>query len=151
MRRLALVVSLLLPLAGGCADTPKEISERDRTEIYLVLERQRMAWTSGSLVDFMDGYARSPDLVMAGAGEFRRGWQTIFDRYRAAYAANAMGRLTFSDLEIQSAGPDSALVLGRWHLETGPQGRGGVFTLLFRRYDEGWRITCDHTSALGGS
>lgn len=150
MRRLALVVALV-PIAFGCASSPAEISERDRTEIYKVLERQRMAWTAGSLVDFMDGYARSPDLVMAGQGEIRRGWQTLFDRYRASYAPDAMGRLTFGELEIQSAGPDSALVIGRWHLDDGGPGREGAFTLLFRRYDVGWRIACDHTSATGGS
>lgn len=141
-------LAILLPLlASGCASG--RVTEEDRTDIYLVLERQRMAWNDGDLADFMDGYARSDELVMAGGGEFRRGWQTVQDRYRASYTPDTMGRLEFSDLEIRETGPDTALVLGRWRIERGPEATGGVFTLILERRPEGWRIVHDHTSAGG--
>jgi ketosteroid isomerase-like protein len=58
-----------------------------------------------------------------------------------------MGKLEFSDLEIRQLGPEAALVLGRWHLERQSDEVGGVFSLVFQRFPEGWRIIHDHTSA----
>jgi beta-aspartyl-peptidase (threonine type) len=59
-----------------------------------------------------------------------------------------MGHLEFSELEITALGDEAALILGRWHLdrESGPV--GGVFTLVARRFPEGWRIIHDHTSEV---
>jgi beta-aspartyl-peptidase (threonine type) len=39
------------------------------------------------------------------------------------------------------------LVLGHWHLKREKDEIGGVFTLVFQRFPEGWRIIHDHTSA----
>jgi ketosteroid isomerase-like protein len=59
-----------------------------------------------------------------------------------------MGQLEFSGLEIEPLGQDSILARGGWRL-TMPDGTkpGGLFTLIFRRLPEGWRIVHDHTSA----
>jgi ketosteroid isomerase-like protein len=38
-------------------------------------------------------------------------------------------------------------VLGRWHLKRDSDELGGVFTLVFQRFSEGWKIIHDHTSA----
>jgi ketosteroid isomerase-like protein len=61
-----------------------------------------------------------------------------------------MGTLDFSGLEFRFLGPDSALVLGRWHLKRGGETGdiGGVFSLVLQRFPEGWRIIHDHTSAV---
>jgi beta-aspartyl-peptidase (threonine type) len=37
--------------------------------------------------------------------------------------------------------------LGRWHLKRAKDAPGGVFTLVFQHFPEGWRIVHDHTSA----
>ena len=59
-----------------------------------------------------------------------------------------MGRLVFSGLDIEPLGPDAALARGRWQL-TMPDGStpGGLFTVIFRKLPEGWKIVHDHTSA----
>ena len=59
-----------------------------------------------------------------------------------------MGRLAFSGVEVVLLGPDAALARGRWEL-TMPDGShpGGLFTLVLRKFPEGWRITHDHTSS----
>ena len=59
-----------------------------------------------------------------------------------------MGRVAFSEVEIEPLGADSAFVRGRWGL-TMPDGKkpGGLFTLIFRKLPEGWKIVHDHTSA----
>ena len=79
-----------------------------------------------------------------------RGWQPTLDRYRRRYqsAGSEMGKLRFDDLQITVLDLDSAFVRGRWRLtlSNGKQ-PGGLFTLIFRRKPEGWRIVHDHTSA----
>ena len=69
-------------------------------------------------------------------------------RYTKTYPDRAaMGQLDFSQLEFRFMGPDAALVLGHWHLARGQGDIGGVFTLVWRHFPEGWRIIHDHTSA----
>ena len=59
-----------------------------------------------------------------------------------------MGTLDFSGLEFRFLGPDSALVR-RWHLKGAADADiGGVFSLVWQRFPEGWRIIHDHTSAV---
>ena len=60
----------------------------------------------------------------------------------------AMGRLEFSELDVEALGPEVALVRGRWRLAI-PDGTrpGGLFTVIFRKLPEGWKIVHDHTSA----
>jgi beta-aspartyl-peptidase (threonine type) len=40
------------------------------------------------------------------------------------------------------------LVLGHWHLARAQGDIGGVFSLVWQRFPEGWRIIHDHTSAV---
>ena len=58
-----------------------------------------------------------------------------------------MGHLTFSGLDVTVLSDDSAYVFGRWSLAQEKDDPHGLFTLVFRRLDEGWRIVHDHTSA----
>ena len=113
-----------------------------------VLERQQSAWNRGDLEGFMAGYWRSPDLVFTSGGTVRRGFDTLLERYRTTYGSGAsMGRLDFSQLEVHPLGPEAAWALGRWSLARGEERLGGVFTLVLRRLDGGWRIVHDHTSS----
>ncbi len=59
-----------------------------------------------------------------------------------------MGQLTFSELEFRFLGPDAALMLGRWHLKREKDDIGGVFSLVWQRFPEGWKIVHDHTSTV---
>jgi ketosteroid isomerase-like protein len=114
-----------------------------------VLLRQQAAWNDGDLEAFMAGYWHSPELTFFSGGTEQHGWDATMARYRLKYQAGdrQMGRLTFSDLRIQLLGPDSAFVRGRWRLVIGEETLGGLFTLVFRKFPEGWRIVHDHTSA----
>jgi len=57
-----------------------------------------------------------------------------------------MGTLTFWDLEIAPLSNDSAVVLGSWRLKRTNDEPHGRFTLIFRRFPDGWKIIHDHTS-----
>jgi beta-aspartyl-peptidase (threonine type) len=97
----------------------------------------------------MGGYWQSHQLNLLSGKETFRGWQMILDRYRQHYQAEKreMGRLTLADLEIDVLGPDVALARGRWQVALTRQTLGGLFTLVFRKVPEGWRIVHDHTSS----
>lgn len=129
----------------------QEKSKRDAVTIAAVeavLDAQREAWNRGDIEGYMDGYARSADVTFVSGDTITRGWQTVHDRYKKNYdSREKMGTLTFSDLETRILSGDSAVTIGRWHLQrTGDQPHGR-FTLVFRRAREGWRIVHDHTSS----
>jgi ketosteroid isomerase-like protein len=118
------------------------------SEIRIVLQSQQDAWNRGDVDTFMNGYSRSQDTVFVSGDEVTRGWQNVLDRYKTKYSDRTkMGTLTFSNLEITPLSNDSAVVLGSWELKRASDKPHGRFTLIFRRFPEGWKIVHDHTSA----
>ena len=118
-------------------------------EIRQVLDSQVAAWNKGDLKGFMAGYWKSEKLTFFSGDNVEHGWQATYDRYQKRYQAEGreMGTLTFSELEVEMVGPDTAWVRGRWKLDTSKEKPGGLFTLVFKKLPEGWRIVHDHTSA----
>ena len=123
------------------------LSETDRTAITAVLARQQADWNRGDVTAFMQGYWKSSELTFAGSKGFTHGWEAVLARYQRDYPDKAaMGQLDFSNLEIRSLGADAALVLGNWRLARASGELGGIFTLVFQRFPDGWRIVHDHTT-----
>lgn len=121
----------------------------DRCAITAVLQAQQAAWNRGDVVAFLEGYWKSPDLTFSGSGGVVRGFDGVLARYRKNYPDRAaMGELQFSGLEFRFLGPNAALVLGRWHLNREKGDVGGVFSLVWEKFPEGWKIIHDHTSAV---
>jgi ketosteroid isomerase-like protein len=117
-------------------------------EIQNVVRAQEEAWNHGDIEAFMNGYWRSDETVFVSGDDVSRGWQKVLDRYKTKYSDRAkMGTLTFSNLEITSLSDDSAVALGSWRLKRANDEPHGRFTLIFRRFPEGWKIVHDHTSA----
>jgi uncharacterized protein (TIGR02246 family) len=142
---LCLAVSILVVAAACAAPEPRSNSV---AEIQLVLKTQQDAWNRGDIDGFMDGYARSASTIFVSGDEVRRGWETVRERYKQKYSNHQkMGTLAFSELEITSLSADAAVVLGRWRLKRADDEPHGRFTLVFKRFPEGWRIIQDHTSA----
>jgi beta-aspartyl-peptidase (threonine type) len=116
--------------------------------IRQVLQSQVDAWNHHDLDSFMAGYWRSPDLTFFSGATETKGWEPTLARYRRNYQAEgrSMGALSFSDLQVDLLGPDAAFVRGRFQLVM-PDGKqpSGLFTLIFRKFPEGWRIVHDHT------
>ena len=130
------------------AQTKAKRHARTIADVRTVLDAQREAWNRGDIEGYMDGYARSAEITFVSGDTITRGWQTVHDRYQKNYdSREKMGVLTFSDLETNVLSSDSAVTIGRWHLQrTGDQPHGR-FTLVFRRTNQGWRIVHDHTSS----
>jgi ketosteroid isomerase-like protein len=135
--------------AAGALGDGRERQQTDREAIQGVIDAQQRAWNQGEIEAFLRGYWRSPELTFAGSNGVTRGWDAVLVRYKEAYPDRAaMGQLSFSELEFRFLGADGALVLGRWHLERANRSIGGVFSLVWQRVPEGWRIVHDHTSVV---
>jgi ketosteroid isomerase-like protein len=148
MRSIPMALLMVATLgAGGGSKT----ADPDAA-IRAVLDAQVAAWNQGDIDAFMDGYKKSESTAFVDSSGILRGWQAVLDRYHKSYPnRQAMGTLTFSNLEITVLSPSAALVMGHWQLQRQLGKPGGVFTLVFRKFPEGWRIINDHTSQAAGA
>ena len=120
--------------------------------VQAILDAQQSAWNQGKVDLFLEGYWKSDDLTFSGSQGITRGFAGVQERYRKSYPdRQAMGKLDFTGLEVRRLSADAALVLGHWHLTREKGDIGGVFSLVFQRLPEGWRIVHDHTSVVPGS
>jgi ketosteroid isomerase-like protein len=140
----------LSPFQAGAKEGSANGADVGRGAVERVLRTQEDAWNRHDLEAFMAGYWNSPELTFFSAASEHKGWQATLDRYGAAYASpgHEMGKLEFSGLRVEMLGGDAAFVRGAWHL-TMSDGKTphGLFTLVFRKFPEGWKIVHDHTSA----
>jgi ketosteroid isomerase-like protein len=133
--------------AQAPADT---VADKGKTAVEQVLRTQQEAWNRHDLDAFMAGYWNSPELTFFSGAKERHGWQETMDRYKATYQSpgHEMGKLEFSELRIEMLGYDAAFVRGEWHLKMADgKTPHGLFTLVFRRFTDRWKIVHDHTSA----
>lgn len=160
---LALVVYSPRPVAAQVADSQHVHSEGSyppdgavsvpgadaiEAEVEAVLAFQQEAWNAGDIRGFMVGYARHDSLVFISGDTVRRGWQENLYAYVRSYPDRAaMGTLSFEDVRVRALAPDLALAYGVWRLDRAEDEPHGRFSLVFRRFDEGWRIIHDHTSS----
>ena len=138
MKRLALLL-LALPMLAASPDS----------DIRRVLGDQVAAWNRGDIPGFMEGYDKSESTTFVGA-TVTKGHAQVLANYKKRYPTREnMGTLKFSDLEIRLLGPDYAAVIGKFHLDRSAQAGGessGIFTLVFHRTSQGWKVILDHTS-----
>lgn len=140
---LLFLILLTASIAAQSASNQAKIS----ADIRKVMDDQSIAWNQGDIDGFMDGYWKSDKLTFISGTDVTRGWQPTLDRYKKSYDSRAkMGVLKFSDLEFFVLSKDAAIVLGSWELTREKDNPKGKFTLTFRKFKEGWRITMDHTS-----
>lgn len=117
-------------------------------EIRRVLQQQIEGWNDGDIPAYMKGYTKSDSLRFASGGSVTYGWQNTLERYSRRYTdAQTMGTLTFSGVTVDSLAPDAAVVFGTWRLQRATDAPWGLFTLLFKKSNDGWRIIHDHTSS----
>lgn len=136
-----------LVFAASIAAQSEAQKTKIAADIRKVMDDQTAAWNRGDINAFMDGYWRSEKLTFLSGTNVTRGWQQTLDNYKKGYDTRAkMGTLSFSGLEITVLAKDAAVVLGNWSLRREKDNPGGKYTLIFRKFKEGWRIVMDHTS-----
>ena len=151
MKNLILAFTLVLFAASVNFAQPGKMKDNTAEDIRAVMNKQAAAWNKGDIEGFMQGYWNSPEMKFVSGDDVSRGWQAALDRYKKSYdSKEKMGFLTFSGLEINVLSKDSAVVLGSWDLEREVNGikdnPHGKFTLIFRKFNDGWKIVHDHTS-----
>jgi len=137
------------PPSAGPANDP------DRKAIEAAMNAQVAAWNRADIPTFMQVYENSPDTTFIGS-HLAKGFAPILERYKASYStAEQMGVLTYKNLEVRllpsSCGKvEFAVVTGNFHLERTAKGAAtkddGMFSLVWRKGPQGWKILLDHTS-----
>jgi ketosteroid isomerase-like protein len=127
----------------------------DEADLRAALAAQVAAWNRADIPAFMQAYENSPSTTFIGL-TLRKGYQPILARYRQAYTTPAqMGALTYSDLEVRllpsaCGSTEYAVVTGKFHLDRKAKGEAkkddGIFSLVWRKGPQGWKILLDHTS-----
>jgi len=128
---------------------------KDEATIRAAITAQAEAWNRADIPAFMGSYEQSPQTTFIGAS-IGKGYDKILERYQKNYSTKEqMGTLTFHDIEVRmlrgSCGKaEFAVVTGRFHLERTQKGEAkkddGIFSLVWRKGPQGWKIVLDHTS-----
>jgi len=118
-------------------------------DIVKVLIAQQNAWNDGDLTTYLAAYKNSPDTLFVG-GQVLRGYTELVYDYRKNYPnKESMGTLTFSEPEVHPLGDNFAICLGKYRLERSRKAGGpaeGLFSLVFEKTPQGWKIVLDHTT-----
>src|SRR5262249_676769 len=113
------------------------------------LDDQTAAWNRGDIRVFMEGYDNSDSTTFVTT-TVTKGHAQVLAGYLKRYPTrDNMGVLTFRNLDIRPLDDNYAAVIGNFHLERKRDAGGeasGIFTLLFHRTSQGWKIILDHTS-----
>ena len=148
----ALFTCLVLLLLAACAPatkTPTHDVAVAKGEVQKVLDEQADCWSRGDLECYMQGYWKSDSLLFVGSKGLTYGWQQTLDNYKRSYPdAAAMGKLSFELKEMRELSPETILVVGKWHLqrEASKGDLEGHFSVIFKRFADGWKIVADHSS-----
>jgi beta-aspartyl-peptidase (threonine type) len=153
LRKVSGIAGVLLLLAAMMGAQTLATAGMNRGEaeaaIRAELNAQLLAWNRGDLKGYMQGYWQSPELTFFAGDQSSAGWEAAYQRYRAAYVGKGkgMGKLEFGKLQVEVLSPDAAFVRGSWQLtmKDGSK-RRGLFTVVLKRFDKGWRIIHDHSS-----
>lgn len=149
-----LLTLALLPAAFSAqAQAPKEDQLRTMQpgQIGMVktLMQQEHAWNAGDMNGFLAGYKNAPETMWIGH-VLAKGFDNISAQYHQSYpVAASMGKLTFSDLEPRVLDEKFGTLIGAYHLDRAKKFGGnadGVFSLVFEKTPDGWKIVLDHTT-----
>lgn len=149
LRALLPITFFLATLAAAQAPAPLHTASRQELDIVKVMLHGEEAWNRGDIAGFAEGYKNSPDTLFIGR-QLSRGYDGMVAEYKQNYPnREAMGNLSFSELEVHPLDDNFAICIGKFHLERSRKGGGnadGIFSLVFEKTPEGWKIVLDHTT-----
>jgi ketosteroid isomerase-like protein len=135
--------------AQATPENPLHTATRQELDIIKVVLAQEKAWNAGDLGGYEKGYKDSPETMFIGR-QISRGYAEIVAEYKHDYPTQAsMGTLGFSELEVHPLNDTFAVCLGKYHLDRSKKEGGpadGMFSLVFEKTEQGWRIVVDHTT-----
>ena len=120
----------------------------DKAAIAKVLGEASAGWSRGDLDAFMASYEKAPQINYVSGGKVTQGYDAIREIYAPRFATPAeMPKLSTEIVDFDPLGADYAAVIGRFNLAM-PNGEKatGLFSLVFHKTAQGWRIVSDHSS-----
>jgi len=155
-RRRCFALLLLLTLlssvvvSGRAQDTQLKTASQQELDVIKVLLKQEAAWNRGDIDGFAQGFKNSPDTLFINGSQIQRGYSSMAAGYHRDYPTrDAMGQLTFSELEVHPIDDKVAVCIGRYRLERSKKNGGnaeGLFSMIFEKTENGWKIVVDHTT-----
>jgi uncharacterized protein (TIGR02246 family) len=154
LRRFLLLLALVCcsgALQAQGPDKPDQLRTLSRAELDVVkvLTKQERAWNQGNLDEFASGYKKSSDTTFIGE-HVSHGFDQMLLEYKKNYPTKqAMGTLSYSELDPKILDDKYAVVVGKYHLDRDKKSGGsadGYFSLVFEKTDAGWKIIVDHTT-----
>ncbi len=137
--------TLMLLILFSCAKPALDIP-KIKEEIRTILDRQKASWNEQNIEGFMEDYWKSEDFTFQSGNNRLHGWEALYSRYKKSYSGENWGELDFTDIEIKVLSNDYVYVLGRYKLALKDSSKEGLFTIIFQRRSEGWKIIHDHSS-----
>ena len=138
-------MSILFILLFSCLESALDMPKMEG-EIRNVLDRQKASWNEKNIEGFMDAYWKSENFTFQSGNNRLHGWEALLSRYKKSYTGENWGELDFTDIEVKVLTKNYAFVLGRWKLTFKDNVKEGLFTIIFQRMSEGWKIIHDHSS-----
>lgn len=125
-----------------------------RTGVEAAMRDSAEGWNQGSVDRFLAIYSEDSATSFVTAKGVVRGKGAIRDKYIASYpalfgpaAGGTPPRLSFTFEDFRLLGPDHALLIAQWRLDTpGAETATGWTSLVFRKEKGGWKIVADHSS-----
>ncbi|TAL50406.1 MAG: DUF4440 domain-containing protein [Chitinophagaceae bacterium] len=140
MKKINLALSLLFSLSLFS-------QSKDEQEIRKILNTQTEAWSRGDVDAFMKGYWNNDSLMFIGKSGVTYGYKKTLENYKKNYPDTAaMGKLTFTLIQVKKLSGEYYHITGKWHLARTIGDIGGHYTLLFRKIKGKWLIVSDHSS-----
>jgi ketosteroid isomerase-like protein len=158
MKKYLLLLGVLVSQIANAQITNTTKSTRDISIVYeqeqanikaiqAILDNQITAWNKGDIDAFMVGYLESDSLVFIGKSGPTYGYQNTLANYTQGYPDTShMGKLKFEIINMKPLGTNYYFIIGKWFLKRTVGDLNGVYTLVFRKTKDGWKIISDHSS-----
>jgi uncharacterized protein (TIGR02246 family) len=140
MKSMFVALLMIVPALSFC-------QTKDETEVRNVLAKQNAAWNRGDVDAFMIGYWENDSLMFIGKSGVTYGYKNTLANYKKNYPDTAaMGKLTFTLIQLKQLSPEFFHVTGKYYLTRTIGDASGHFTLVFRKINGKWVIISDHSS-----
>ena len=142
---------LLLYFLVASPATVQAVAQNESDAIRAMMAKSAADWNRGDLDTFATCYKNSPDILFMGRKR-SRGYAGMLANYHSAYGTpERMGKLSFSEIEVQPLDARFATLTGEFHLERTAEGGGnsdGFYLLVVENTAAGWKIIRDDSTAL---
>jgi hypothetical protein len=142
-----LVIAIFL-LSFSLASFAESVDEGVSRQVSERLSAMAETWNAGNLDAFLKNYNSSDATLYIFPMGIVYGYNNIVKRYHKMFPApEEMGHLVFSDISVKVLSANYAMVAGKWTMNRPKEEcLSGLFTLLFEKTRNGWKIDLDHAT-----